>query len=450
MKRNAWAPVGAVAATLAVVAVASLLSTDRPPAAPPVLRIAGAESEDLAATAASGSGAYRLVGDLPTGPSEAAVQDLAAAAAPVGRVRALATALGETATPVRLENSWAAGDLRVSDDPGNPWTWGQVCAPETAVSSDGKVAESCASGTVQSVPPAPPGDLPAVDLPAPLPAPEVVVDEREALAATAAVREALELDSGQARVEGPYLLVDPVVDDLPTSGMSSRLQLSAESRLVSATGWLSMGVKGETYPLRTAQQALDELPVITLGAPCDSAAGCPAGPAVTGGRLGLSRVALEQGAALVPSWLFDVEGSPVPLVALAVADRFLGEPDPGVIDPGRKPSEPDPGSPTTPEDREMFSFDGAYADSEPTVLVVRYGDSGSCPSEAVQHSVVEEPERIIVVLSRVPMAADLVCTSDYQAKLVRVALTNALAGRQVIDGSRKEPVPVSTGSPPFG
>lgn len=99
----------------------------------------------------------------------------------------------------------------------------------------------------------------------------------------------------------------------------------------------------------------------------------------------------------------------MPLVALAVADRFLGEPDPAGVDPGSRPggsgpipepSGPDAGPPSTPDDREMFGFDGAYADPDPMVLVVRYGDSGSCPSQAVQHSVVEEPDRIIVDLSR--------------------------------------------------
>ncbi len=62
----------------------------------------------------------------------------------------------------------------------------------------------------------------------------------------------------------------------------------------------------------------------------------------------------------------------------------------------------------------------------------------------------EEPDRVVVILSRTPAPADLACTSDYQAKLVRVALQQPLAGREVFDGSRKEPVPVSTGSPPFG
>lgn len=100
--------------------------------------------------------------------------------------------------------------------------------------------------------------------------------------------------------------------------------------------------------------------------------------------------------------------------------------------------------------RERFAFDAAYADADPKVLVVRYGDSGSCPSLAVRHDVVEQPDRVVVTLTRTPMPTDRACTSDYQAKLVRVALTAPLGSRVVVDGSRNEPVPVSTGTPPFG
>ena len=465
MNRNVWAPVGAVAAVFAVVAAASLVSTGGRTAGPPVLRIVGAGGADLAVEGTPGSGAYRLTGILPDGPSEAAVRKLPATAAPVGAVRALAAALCETAAPIPTENAWSAGDLRVTDEPGNPWTWGQVCDPETAVSSDSTVMSGCAFDAVQPVPPTLPGDRPGIDLPAPLPAPEVVLDLSQALASTEVFRRALELEAGRARVEGPYLVLEPLAGGLPTSGMQTRLRLSAEGRLLSAMGVLSSGVDGDRFPLRTARQALDDLPVLALGARCD-ALGCPErpdGPVITGARLGLSRVALEkQGAALVPAWLFDVEGSPVPLVTLAVADRFVAEPDPTVMDPGSKPGNPEPGRPepgrpepnpgpsTGSDGREVFGFDGAYADADPRVLVVRYGDSGSCPSQAVQHSVVENADRVVVILSRTPAAADQACTADYQAKLVSVALQEPLAGREVIDGSRKEPVPVSTGSPPFG
>ena len=100
--------------------------------------------------------------------------------------------------------------------------------------------------------------------------------------------------------------------------------------------------------------------------------------------------------------------------------------------------------------REAFSFDAAYADADPKVLVIQYGDSGSCPSEAVLHDVVERPDQVGVTLTRTPMPTDRACTADYQIKLVRIALTAPLGSREVVDGSRTVPVPVTTNTPPFG
>jgi hypothetical protein len=100
--------------------------------------------------------------------------------------------------------------------------------------------------------------------------------------------------------------------------------------------------------------------------------------------------------------------------------------------------------------REAFAFDAAYVDADPKVLVVQYGDSGSCPSEAVRHDVVEQPGRVVVTLTRTPMPTDRACTADYQIKLVRIALTVPLGSREVVDGSRSVPVPLTTNSPPFG
>jgi hypothetical protein len=100
--------------------------------------------------------------------------------------------------------------------------------------------------------------------------------------------------------------------------------------------------------------------------------------------------------------------------------------------------------------RQAFGFDAAYADADPAVLVVRYGDSSSCPSTAVRHSVLQQPDRVVVTLMRTPIPADQACTSDYGARLVRISLTAPLGSRAVIDGSRHTAVPLSTGSPPFG
>ena len=514
MNRNRWAPVVAAATAMAVLAVVvgvSALSRKEGTAGPPVLRLAGVGAS-YAAAADGARGSYRLIGTLPNGPSEARVRDLPATAAPVDRVRALAAALGQVAEPVRVKGAWKAGDLRVSDEPGNPWTWGQTSCPDTPVSSDGGVVKdlaasictdgtissgggSASSGTAHACPAAPPGaepiacdDVPGILPPVRLPPEKALLTESQALTATARIREALGLTQAPTRVEGFSVVVEPLAGGLRTTGLGTFLQLSSQARVVGANGWMSTGREGDLYPLRTARAAFDDMPVFAIGAPCD-AAGCPEGPAITGARLGLSRVELDGGsAALVPAWLFTVKDSPVPLVALAVADRFLGGPDPAKTEPPSKPGATEPGTeptikptsepgviepdlggsvspsplppptppspatakPVAPKDRAAFAFDGAYADADPKVLVVRYGDSGSCPSQAVRHDVVEQPDRVVVTLTRTPMPADQACTMGYQAKLIRVTLTAPLGSREVVDGSRKEPVPISTGTPPFG
>jgi hypothetical protein len=105
---------------------------------------------------------------------------------------------------------------------------------------------------------------------------------------------------------------------------------------------------------------------------------------------------------------------------------------------------------SAPQGRQAFAFDAAYADPDPMVLVVRYGDSSSCPSLAVRHSVTQKPDQVVVTLTREPMPADKPCTSDYGARLVRIPLAAPLHSRTIIDGSRTKPVPISTGLPPFG
>ena len=107
-------------------------------------------------------------------------------------------------------------------------------------------------------------------------------------------------------------------------------------------------------------------------------------------------------------------------------------------------------APASPGAREAFGFDAAYADPDTTVIIVRYGDSSSCPSMTVRHTVAQKPDRVIVTLTRERMPADRACTSDYGARLVRISLLTRLSSRVIVDGSRGTPVTRSEGTPPFG
>ena len=109
-----------------------------------------------------------------------------------------------------------------------------------------------------------------------------------------------------------------------------------------------------------------------------------------------------------------------------------------------------PAGPPSPGAREAFAFDAVYGDPDAKVLIVRYGDSSSCPSEAVRHAVVLNPGQVIVTLTREAMPAGRACTADYGARLVHISLITRLGTRTVIDGSRGVPVSFSAGTPPFG
>jgi hypothetical protein len=98
-------------------------------------------------------------------------------------------------------------------------------------------------------------------------------------------------------------------------------------------GWLQRGAPGPAYPLITASEAYDALVRTPLPMPLMA---CPeplppgtdpvpcGGPVtVTGARLGLSVQRTVDAPLLVPAWLFDVQGSPNPLVQLAVDPALL-------------------------------------------------------------------------------------------------------------------------------
>ena len=113
-----------------------------------------------------------------------------------------------------------------------------------------------------------------------------------------------------------------------TGAASSRVGTAVDPDTEPGTGWVRRGEAGPAYPLVTARSAYEALVRTPLPMPLMA---CPeplppdadpvpcGGPVtVTGARLGLSLQQSADGLVLVPAWLFDVEGSPQPLVQLAV------------------------------------------------------------------------------------------------------------------------------------
>ncbi len=105
------------------------------------------------------------------------------------------------------------------------------------------------------------------------------------------------------------------------------------SEVLSAQGRLADTEEGTSYPLVTAAKAWDDLvrtplPMTLMACPEQLPPGqdpvaCGGPVTVTGAELGLSLQWSETGPLLVPSWLFEVEGSPDPLARIAVDPRYV-------------------------------------------------------------------------------------------------------------------------------
>jgi hypothetical protein len=455
---------------------------------------------------AAGGSSFELTGQLPSGPDEARAHPLPREAADEDAVRRLADALGIKDAPRRVERAWQAGILRVEDVAGNPWSMYVGCGPDQPVSSDGAVSicssgpiavgggssgssgsassGSASSGSASSGSATTPNttmpDAPAIPPPAPEPAPAIspcpdnarcakpplvtpvlppppsiaAADIEAARRAAEVVLDKLGLSDADVSANGAgervFVQAEPRVSGLRTWGYATGLEIDAENQVVGGNGYLGRPETGASYPLISAKEAFDDLPEMprTLMA-CAPNADCPQPvPAkVTGAELGLQLTALaDDEAALLPAWLFTVEDWPMPLAQPAIEPRFLQLPkdepvkvDPGLVDPvpPAPPVQVDPAGP-----RSSFGFDAVFPTDEPNVIVVQYGDSGSCPHTTVEPVVKEGADSIVVLLEGDTQSTKQACTDDYRQQLVTLKLEAPLGDRTVIDGSRGEPVAV--------
>lgn len=142
-------------------------------------------------------------------------------------------------------------------------------------------------------------------------------------------------------------------------------------------------------------------------------------------------------------------------VGLAVAALVLlsgcGGDDSDVARPTASPSSPSSSSPspsTEPSGRVPFRFDVAIRQVDPRQLVIRYGESSSCPYEQVDAEVQESAAKVVVTLTARIQATGRACTADYAARDVTLTLEQELGDRRVVDGSTGTEMTVATGEPP--
>ncbi|QJT06798.1 hypothetical protein G9272_13450 [Streptomyces asoensis] len=265
---------------------------------------------------------YKADGTLPDGPGSAPVY-WAKGEVTKDEVARLAKALGAEGTPVVDGEAWKVGAgndgsgpvLRVNRQAPGMWTFTRY-APGT---------DNCTAGTDKCTvtPPARSGD----------PVSEAAAKKAAAPVLKAVGQDGAEVDASQVMGSQRVVNADPVFGELPTYGWTTGISVDAQGEVVGGNGQLETPVKGDTYPLLSAQEALEALnaapgtdhrmgiggcasPVPLkdrLESPCGSSTAAPQAQTATveDAVLGLAPHTSGGRQVLVPSWLFDVTASGV-------------------------------------------------------------------------------------------------------------------------------------------
>ena len=248
--------------------------------------MAAAADSRTGAKLAGQPGGYVFAGTFVAGPASSAVFTLVGPTA--DQVNRLAAAFGLPAAK-HSSDMWIAtdGEYQLSVPSAARGNWWYSRIPD-CFSADGKTTFKCevgigsvgsapagkagsgkagsgtaGSGTVVDVRPSSVGGsgapCPDCGLPTPVPDP-ATADEATLRRAAAHIFEGAGVSLGGARVTftSDSITLNPLVDGLPTVGMETSVGYRAGAVLW-ANGWLGATVKGDTYPVITAAQALDKL-----------------------------------------------------------------------------------------------------------------------------------------------------------------------------------------------
>ncbi|MEU0372335.1 hypothetical protein ABZ070_19110 [Streptomyces sp. NPDC006283] len=374
---------------------------------------------------------YRAEGDLPEGPGRAAVHR-SAGAVTQDEVTRLAKALGVPGTPQLEGAAWKIGPpkdgqgpmLQVNKDAPGTWTFARFGpAPGGDNCLKGKACPSGGAG--RSGEP---------------------VGEAEARKAAAPVLEAVgqgdaKLSAGQLMGAVRVVNANPVVSGLPTYGWTTGVQVGADGTVVGGSGQLKKPVKGDTYPVISADEAVRQLNEAGKGTGRVSIGGCatpvphgdqpdgeikrngepePDAPCEPGGSpaeperltigkavFGLAAHYVDGRQALVPSWLFEVAAKdgnqPFTVTHPAVEERFIKSAEPPMKDVT-------PTDPADPADGQSGPAQISYSVDGRTLKITFWG--GVCSSyeakatetgDTVKVRIVEsnpDPKRVCIMLAK--------------------------------------------------
>lgn len=387
---------------------------------------------------------YRVDGSLPDGPGSAPVYRVRGEVT-AGEVTRLAEALGVEGTPVAQGQVWRVGvkdgsgpSLQVNRQAPGAWTF-QRYSP---------VVDNCSSGAVCGAQPETPTDPPV----------SVAAAEKAAAPVLKALGQGTaKLDASQVMGAQRIVNADPLVGGLPTYGWATGVTVNGQGEVVGGTGQLKAPVKGDTYPVLSAEKTLgllNKVPVADhrmgiggcaspvplkdrLEAPCGESTAGPAKSTLTVEKavFGLASNFVGGRPALVPSWLFEVRApgakDAFTVTYPAVDPKYIAAP------PAATPTAP--ASPTAPSDRPTSApktrdvqVDGYTAEgSELTVSFT----GGVCGDYAATAS--ESATEVKVTVTYTPWP-DKVCIMIAKEMQKTVPLDEPLGDRTVVgsDGRR--------------
>ncbi|MCX5100149.1 MULTISPECIES: hypothetical protein [unclassified Streptomyces] len=395
---------------------------------------------------------YRAAGKLPEGPRTAAVRQSVGTVS-AAEVARLAKALGLAGTPQAEATYWKVGSdgdgsgpvLRVNKQAPGTWSFARYGSGGTDNCQKGA---ACSGGN-----PAPGGS-------------GSPVSESAARAAAAPVLKAAgqpdaTLDSGQLMGAVRVVNADPKVDDLPTYGWSTGIQVGPDGEVVGGSGQLKGLEKGDSYPVIGAAEALEQLngPATRKEARADIGGcaspvpldeGLKSPKAHCGARTGAERptttvtvdkavfglaaqyVAGKQ--TLVPSWLFSVRpaagGRGTTVTQVAVAPSYLAKNAPATTAPTPPPTPP---GNAEKSQRQLLSYS---ADGR-TLSVTFWG--GVCSTYTA--SAAESPDRVTVKVTEAKQPGKKVCVMIAKELTRTVTLDAPLGDRTVVDAVSGGDVP---------
>ncbi|MGW0584474.1 hypothetical protein ACWD25_53260 [Streptomyces sp. NPDC002920] len=384
---------------------------------------------------------YKAAGTLPDGPDSAPVY-WAKGEVTKDEVAQLAKALGVEGTPALDGRIWKVGSgndgsgpvLRVNGTAPGMWTFSRY-APGS---------DDCSGGLTKCTkdPASPAGD----------PVSEAAAKQAAAPILKAVGQDDAKVDASQVMGSQRVVNADPEFAGMPTYSWTTGISVGADGVVIGGNGQLKAPAEGQSYPLLSAQEALDALNAapgtddhrMGIGGcaspvPLKDRLESPCGSSSTGATeretvtvedavLGLAPHTSGGRQVLVPTWLFDVKGT-------EAADTYRVTQtavEPAYLTSATTPT-PAPTATAAPRD---VKVDGYTAEGNELVVSFTGGVCGDYKATAEETS-----DQVTVTVTETPWP-DKVCIMIAKEYHQTVRLDEPLGDRKVV-GSDGKSVPMA-------